>query len=415
MTLQPFSRQLRCRACEEAIESFLALGELPLANALAPLDRPGAEQERFPLTMARCPRCALVQLAESINPHRLFDTYNYLSSTSPAFVAHARRLTERLVRERSLGASSRIVEIASNDGYLLQHYRARGVPVLGIEPAANIAQIAREAGIETRAEYFSPDLAARLRDEGHAADVVHANNVLAHMPDLRGVAAGIATLLKDDGVAVIEVPYLGDLLDRVAFDTVYHEHLCYFALTPLVPLLAEEGLTIVDVERLSIHGGSLRIFAGHGGVPSERVGGLLAEEAAWGVADRAVYERFADRVRAFPSTLQDFLGTVHDEGSSIAAYGAAAKGATLLNYCEIGRELVDFVVDRSPMKQGQAMPGVEIPIFAPDELARRRPDHLLVLAWNFADEIMEQQREYSRAGGTFVLPLPEPRIVEAPA
>lgn len=403
-----------CRACGGPIEPFLPLGDLPLANALVAPDVAGASQPRFPLTMTRCAACSLVQLAETVDPAHLFSQYNYLSSNSPAFVAHAQRLTERLIVERELSATSYVVEIASNDGYLLRHYRAACVPVLGIEPAENIAQIARAQGIDTISQFFSLDLAMTLARKGKAADVVHANNVLAHVPDLRGVVAGLAAILKPEGVVVIEVPYLRDLLDTLAFDTVYHEHLCYFALTPLVSLFAAQGLRIVDVERLAIHGGSLRLFAQHEGRAPvrESVVRLLAEESAWGIDNTQVYERFADDVRAFRPTLREFLRGLRAAGKSIAAYGAAAKGTTLLNYCGIGRETIDFVVDRGALKQGMAMPGLEIPILAPEELMHRRPDYLLLLAWNFAGEIMAQQQAYARSGGRFIIPVPQPRVVE---
>jgi SAM-dependent methyltransferase len=403
-----------CRACDGPLEPFLALGDLPLANSLVPPETPAADQLRFPLTMTRCAHCSLVQLAETVDPSHLFRHYNYLSSNSAAFVAHAKTIADRLVRERRLGAGSLVVEIASNDGYLLQHYVAAGVPVLGVEPARNIAKVARERGVETISEFFSRDLALKLTAEDKAADIVHANNVLAHVPDLRGVLAGIAAVLKPDGVAVIEAPYLRDLIDKLEFDTVYHEHIFYFALTPLVAAFAAQGLTIVDVERVAVHGGSLRIFAqrADAGRASENVTRLLAEERAWGVDDPGRYGRFADAVRAFRPALRDFLGGLRAQSKTVAAYGAAAKGATLLNYCGIDYATIDFVVDRSPLKQGMAMPGVGIPVLAPEELMRRRPDYLLLLAWNFADEIVAQQRDYARAGGRFILPVPSPRVLE---
>ena len=356
-----------------------------------------------------------MQLGEIVDPAHLFRHYNYLSSTSPAFVAHARLIVERLISGRQLGPGSRVVEIASNDGYLLQHYHAAGVPVLGIEPAINIAEVARAHGIETISEFFSRELAIRLAGEGLTADVLHANNVLAHVPDLRGVVAGIAAILKPEGIAVIEAPYLRDMIDKLEFDTIYHEHQCYFALTPLMELFASEGLTIVDVEPVAFHGGSLRIFAQRGSQRhrSENVTNLLAEEAAWGVAGPERYQRFGDDVRAFRPLLRDFLGDLRARGHSIAAYGAAAKGTTLLNYCGIGRETIDYAVDRSRLKQGMAMPGVGIVVVAPEELARRRPDYLLLLAWNFADEIVAQQQEYARAGGRFIVPLPVPRVINS--
>jgi SAM-dependent methyltransferase len=408
-----YTVQHACRACGAAIEPFLALGDLPLANALVSLEKKLEEQTRYPLTMARCVSCALVQLLETVHPELLFRHYNYVSSNSSAFVRHAKDLVERLIVERGLNSQSQIVEIASNDGYLLDHYRAAGVPVLGIEPAVNIAHMARERGIETICDFFSQELAIQLARDGRTADVIHANNVLAHVPDLRGVVAGISALLRPDGIAVIEVPFWYDLVDRLAFDTVYHEHQFYFALSPLVPLFASQGLTIVDVERITVHGGSLRIFAlpGEGRTARASVAALLADETALGVNDLRTYERFAADVGAFRQELRDFLARLRHQGKTIAAYGAAAKGATLLNYCGIGSETIDFVVDRSTLKQGLAMPGVQIPILAPGQLIQRRPDYLLLLAWNFAGEIMAQQSDYAGAGGRFILPVPHPRVI----
>jgi|SRR5579863_4329948 len=403
-----------CRACGGALTELLGLGAMPLANALVAPGTPTEAQPRFPLSLMRCETCCLVQLREIVDPAHLFRQYNYLSSTSPAFVAHAKQLAEQLIAERLLEGSSHVIEIASNDGYLLQHYRAAGVPALGIEPAANIADVARARGIPTRNEFFSRELGKVLAQEGLAADVLHANNVLAHVPDLRGIVGGIASVLKPGGIAVIEAPYLRDLIDKLEFDTIYHEHQCYFALTPLVRLFKSEDLSIVDVERIAIHGGSLRIFARRGteAAPSARVTALLAQETAWGVHTPELYRRFGEQVRAFRPKLGEFLDGLRAQGKSIAAYGAAAKGATLLNYCGIGRETIDFAVDRSPMKQGMALPGVEIPVFAPDELTRRRPDYLLLLAWNFAAEIIHQQQDYARSGGRFIVPVPIPKVIE---
>jgi SAM-dependent methyltransferase len=410
---QPVHRASSCRICGHAIDDFLAFGDMPLANDLVADAAAAAAQDRFPLTLAFCPQCNLVQLRETVDPERLFRDYVYLSSNSASFVAHAGALTERLVRERRLGAANRAVEIASNDGYLLQHYLRAGVPVLGIEPARNIAAIARGRGIETVAEFFSTALARRLAAAGLSADVMHANNVLAHVAGLTDVVAGMATLLKPDGIAIIEAPYLFDFLDRLEFDTVYHEHLCYFALTPLVRLFADAGLQVSDVERVQVHGGSLRIFVrrARGAPAASSVVTLLEQERRQGVGDIATYRHFADRVRAFAPTFRDFVTSLRASGHSVAAYGASAKGATLLNYCGVGPELLDFVADVSPLKQGRAMPGVGIPIVPPSELHTRHPDYVVLLAWNFADEIVRQQADYLRAGGRFVVPVPEPRII----
>lgn len=399
-----------CRACGHVTEPFLAFGELPLANALVPVGT--KDEARFPLTMTFCSNCTLVQLAESVDPDSLFRHYVYLSSNSPAFLEHARVLTGRLIEECALGTGSLVIEIASNDGYLLKNYRDAGIQVLGIEPARNIAEVAQKAGISTVNEFFSTDLAKGLRREGKLADIIHANNVLAHVPDLRGFVTGLATVLKPNGTVVIEVPYVRDMLEKLEFDTAYHEHLFYFALTPLVALFAKSGLDIFRVERIPVHGGSLRIFARHLGAaqPESSVADMLALEKEWGVGDAALYRRFRDSVLAFKPTLAAFLGKLRAEGKSVAAYGASAKGATLLNYCGVDHTVLDFVVDRSTTKQGFAMPGVQLPIFAPEELLQRQPDYVLLLAWNFVDEIARQQAEYLRRGGRFIVPVPKPHI-----
>jgi SAM-dependent methyltransferase len=407
------TRALSCRICSHSVDDFLPFGNMPLANDLVSDASMATTQDRFPLTLAFCPQCSLVQLRETIDPERLFRDYVYLSSNSASFVAHAGALAGRLVLDRGLDPTSRVVEIASNDGYLLKHYAEAGIPVLGIEPARNIAAIAREQGIETVEEFFSARLAHRLVAAGLRADIIHANNVLAHVAGLTDIVAGMATLLKPDGIAVVEVPYLFDFLDRLEFDTVYHEHLCYFALTPLVRLFADAGLEICNVERIQVHGGSLRSFVRHKraslSAPSVEV--LLAEEHRRGVDDIATYRRFADRVRRYAPTFRAFLVALRAKGYSIAAYGASAKGATLLNYCNVGADLLDFVADLSPLKQGRAMPGVGIAIVPPSELRVRRPDYVVLLAWNFADEIVRQQADYLRAGGHFVVPIPVPHII----
>jgi SAM-dependent methyltransferase len=398
-----FTTRTTCRSCGGAsLDPILSLGETPLANAL--LDDSSAPDERLPLDLVLCRGCGLVQITEDVPPEVLFRDYLYFSSFSDTVVENARGIAERLVAERTLGSESLVMEIASNDGYLLQHYLARGVPVLGVEPARNIAEAARAKGIETIDEFFTRDLAATL---ARTADVVHANNVLAHVADLNGFVEGIGIVLKDGGVASIEVPYVRDLIERLEFDTIYHEHLCYFSLTALDSLFARHGLTIGEVERIPIHGGSLRIFAGRGMPRGASVTRLLEEEAA----SPGAYHRFGDRVRALCDELRATLASLKREGKRIAAYGASAKGTTLLSFSGIGAETLDFVADRSTVKQGKLTPGTRLPIVAPEELAARMPDYVLLLAWNFADEIMGQQREYRARGGRFIIPLPQVRIV----
>jgi SAM-dependent methyltransferase len=388
---------------------------MPLANGLLgakDLDRP---EPRYPLAVAFCPRCFLAQITDTVAPEALFREYAYFSSVSDAMVEHSRTIVNRLIDQLRLDGRSLAIELASNDGYLLQHYVARGVPVLGIDPARNIAEAATARGIPTMAEFFGADLAQELARAGRVADVVHANNVLAHVPDIHGFISGIATILKPDGVAVIETPYVRELVERLEFDTIYHEHVFYYSVSSLARLFGDHGLAIVDVERLPIHGGSLRIFAMRAGAkaPSPSVTQLLEEEVALGMTSVEWFEDFGARVEVLGDDLRAALRKLKAEGKSVAAYGAAAKGAILLNAFRIGRETLDFVADRSPHKEGLYMPGVQVPVVPASRLVEAMPDACLLLAWNFADEILVQQHEYRRRGGTFIIPVPAVRFVEA--
>jgi SAM-dependent methyltransferase len=409
------SRETACRSCGSTdLELVLDLGSTPLANSL-PTVQDGAEELRFPLDLVFCGACSLVQITETVPPDQLFSEYLYFSSFSDTMLAHARELVGRLVAERKLGSGALAVEIASNDGYLLQYYKQAGVPVLGIEPARNVAKVAiEERKIPTVVEFFGLSLATRLAAEGKRADVLHANNVLAHVADLRGFVAGIRELLSDDGVAVLEFPYLGDMIDRCEFDTIYHEHLCYFSLTALDHLFARSGLKAIQVERLAIHGGSLLLQVARSEaprLPDRSVAALLEEEGQRGMKTAAFYRGFAQRVLDLKEQLRALLAKLKSEGRRIAAYGASAKGSTLLNTFGIGRETLDFVADRSTYKQGRFMPGVGISIVAAERLVELMPDFTLLLTWNFADEILAQQAEYRRKGGKFIVPVPEVRIL----
>jgi SAM-dependent methyltransferase len=388
------------------------LGSTPLANALLEADELARPEPRYPLRMVFCEGCSLVQITETVPPQTLFSNYLYFSSFSDTIVASAKALAQRLTRGRALSRESFVIEVASNDGYLLRHYQRLGIPVLGVEPAANVAGVAEKNGVPTRCAFFGREEAERMVGEGLRCDVLHANNVLAHVADLNGFVAAIAMVLKRDGVASIEVPYLGDLLEKLEFDTIYHEHLCYFSLTALESLFARHGLLLTSVERIEIHGGSLRLFVTHaGGRREASVDAMLAEEERLGLTRAGFYAGFGERVSHLRKDLLSLLEGLKAEGKSLAAYGASAKGATLLNCFGIGRDLLDFVVDRSSAKQGKFTPGTHIPILPPAALLERRPDHVLLLTWNFAEEILSQQAAYREAGGKFIIANAEVRVV----
>lgn len=408
------AKNFSCRSCGSSSgREVLDLGVQPLANNLltSPSQEAGGEP-RFPLIVDVCESCFLMQLRELVSPVRLFSEYLYFSSFSDTMLKHAREAVEQHTADYALGARSLVVEIASNDGYLLQYFQQRGVPSLGIEPAVNIAKVAQEKGIDTRVEFFSKALAEQLVAEGKQADLILGNNVFAHVPVINDFVAGIAILLKPDGVAALEFPWGHDMVRHLEFDTIYHEHVYYFNAVALVPLFRRHGLEIFRIEKLPIHGGSLRIHASKTGrrAVESSVHAIVQEETSEGATTMAYYANFFRAVVALKKSLMELLADLISKGHSIAAYGASAKGTTLINYCGIGREMLSFIVDRSTYKQGKFSPGMHLPILAPEALLEKRPDYTLLLTWNFADEILAQQQEYRDAGGRFIIPVPQPRI-----
>lgn len=404
--------EVHCRSCGSSnLCLVLDLGETPLANSLIVPGEDVNNEKRFPLTLHFCSDCSLVQIKETVSPHVLFSKYLYFSSFSDTMLDSAASLVQKIIVEQKLTSKHLAVEIASNDGYLLKNYLNAGIQVLGIEPATNIAKAASASGINTICEFFSKSLADSLASQGHRADVLHANNVLAHVADLNGFVAGIATLLADSGMAIIEVPYVREMIDSLEFDTIYHEHLCYFSASALSSLFKSHGLYINDVERLPIHGGSLRLFISKESKQSEQLTHLLKQEQSLGLTQQEYYEGFAAKVNVLGQELTTLLQGLKKEGKVIAAYGASAKGSTLLNFFGINNQIVSFIVDRSTVKQKYLTPGTYLKILSPAELLIRQPDYVLLLTWNFAEEIIRQQREYLEKGGKFIIPLPCPKIV----
>jgi 2-polyprenyl-3-methyl-5-hydroxy-6-metoxy-1,4-benzoquinol methylase len=398
-----------CRFCAENLtETFADLGMSPLSNAFLRPSQANAMEKFYPLHAYVCSACRLVQLAEFETPETIFSDYLYFSSVSESWLTHAQTYAQTMIPRLNLNKNSEVIEIASNDGYLLQYFAQSNIKVLGIEPAANVAQHAIVKNIPTEIAFFGQATAQRLRETGHAPALIAANNVLAHVPDINDFVAGLKTLLPQTGTITVEFPHLERLIAENQFDTIYHEHFSYFSLLTAEKILAHHGLTIFDVEELSTHGGSLRIFAAHTDTKpiSPNVTNIRNREIAAGLDSQTIYANFATQIAETKYALLDFLIKTHREGKKIAAYGAPAKGNTLLNFCGIRADLLPFTVDRSPHKQGLLLPGSHIPIHPPEKILAEKPDYLLILPWNLRDEICTQMQQIRTWGGKFVLPIP---------
>jgi SAM-dependent methyltransferase len=404
-----------CRFCGEKLEhTFADLGTSPLANSYRKPDQLDRMEPFFPLHVRVCSKCFLVQLPQLATREEIFDDYAYFSSYSDSWLEHCRKYTEMMIDGFNLGNTSRVVELASNDGYLRQYFRERQVPVLGVEPAANVAEVARKRGINTKVAFFGEKTARQLAEEDWSSDLIVANNVLAHVPDINDFVEGIRILLKPTGVATIEFPHVMKLMMENQFDTIYHEHFSYLSFTVVERIFAKHGLKLFDVQEMSTHGGSLRIFAAHeddaSKPSSEAVQELRRREETAGFLTLAPYLAFNERVIETKRKLLTFLIEAKERGKHIVGYGAPAKGNTLLNYCGIRTDFLDYTVDKSPAKQGHLLPGVRIPVHSPDMISKTKPDFVLILPWNIKEEVMHQMDYVRQWGGQFVVPIPEVKV-----
>jgi len=403
----------RCRICSNAdLYKFLDLGSTPLANSFLKSKETRGEKS-YPLNVLFCPECGLVQLGYAVPPEVLFRDYIYFSSTTDVMRLHFAKLAEEVL-ERFSKPDALVVEVASNDGVLLRNMLGKGVRILGVEPATNIAEVANKSGVETLNDFFDSDTAAKIASRRGKAAVILANNVFAHIFDLHDFVKGLDCLLEPDGVIVIEVPYLVDMFEKKEFDTIYHEHLAYFSIKPLVRLFDAHGMEIFEVKRVPVHGGSIRIYVQRNGAKNRMTGAvkkLLAIEERMGLHARPAYDKFANDVERLRTDLTGLLKKLKSEGKRIAGYGAPAKGNTLLNYFKIGSDLLDYTVDKSQYKVGLFTPGMRLPIYAESRIIEDKPDYVLILAWNFSERIVEQEREYLDGGGHFIVPVPSPRII----
>jgi SAM-dependent methyltransferase len=409
-------RHPHCRLCQAPLTTtFVDLGMSPLCESYVTAEQIDQMEPYYPLHAHVCDRCFLVQLQEYVKPEHIFTEYAYFSSYSTFWVEHARKFCEMITGRLGLGSNSRVFEIASNDGYLLQHFLPLSIPVTGIEPAANAAEVARKKNIPTLIEFFSLNLAQRLTSEGQRADLIIGNNVLAQVPDLNDFAAGIAHLLAPNGVTTLEFPHLERLIEENQFDTIYHEHFSYFSLVTIDRLATRHGLKLIDVEQISTHGGSLRVYlsrseAAH--TVSPHVISLLAHERAIGFEKIDSYMQFSKKVHRTKRQLLSFLIRCKERGARLCGYGAPGKGNTLLNYCGIGTDFLDFTVDRNPYKHGRFTPGMHIPIYPVSAIDEARPDYLLILPWNLKHEIVTQMHHVGIWGGKFVVPIPNVEVID---
>ncbi len=408
--------QAQCRFCKTHLKhTFVDLGMSPLSNSYLKLEQLNQSEKFYPLHTYVCEKCLLVQLEEFESPDHIFSDYAYFSSYSDTWLNHAKQYTSLMIERFGLNQSSQVVEIASNDGYLLQFFQARNIPVLGIEPAANVAQVAESKGISTLVKFFGIQTAQALVEQDKKADLLLGNNVLAHVPDVNDFVAGMKIVLKPEGIITMEFPHLLQLIEQNQFDTIYHEHFSYFSLTTVEKIFADHGLTLFDVEELPTHGGSLRIYGKHDRnqnlAVSDRLLVLKEKEKKAGLDKVETYLQFSDQVMATKRKLLNFLIEVKNAGKTIVGYGAPAKGNTLLNYCGIRTDFLDYTCDRSPHKQGLFLPGTHIPIYAPERIKETKPDYVLILPWNLKDEIKEQLDYIHEWGGKFVVPIPEVEVL----
>lgn len=407
---------MRCRFCQEPLRhTFVDLGVSPLANAFVKPEGVHGMEPCFPLHAYVCDRCFLVQLEEYESPENIFEDYVYFSSFSESWLEHCARYVDKMIDELGLDKSSSVVEIASNDGYLLQYFKQREVPVLGVEPAKNVALAAIEKGIPTEMAFFGAERAEQMRSRGISADLMVANNVLAHVPDVNDFIEGFNILLNSNGVATFEFPHLLKLMEEVQFDTIYHEHFSYLSLSVAKKIFEAHGLEVFHVEKLPTHGGSLRLYIQHAGGSRPMMNSIAdveKQEEKFGLKTLETYQRFSEKVKSLKRDLLSLLIAMKNDKKTIVAYGAAAKGNTLLNYCGIRTDFIDYVVDRNPHKQGLLLPGSRIPVYDTEKIRETRPDYILILPWNLREEITGQMSFVRDWGGRFIVPVPEPRILE---